>query len=366
MRLPVIDGVAAAVVAGGGADRDAQRGRVGHRRVHSRTPLRGPRVLGLTPADRDRDRGRGGLRGLGDRVDEAAVAVRREVDHLRRPRCGRADDVDVERDLHVGSVRIRTRRVGPAVHAGRGDGRDVNAEPAEVGVEVAVGVAAAELDDRDGLARAGGPGRELVDAGHLVRRVGVALGSRISAAVSRGPEVRPGLGPGVQAQHREHHAVQRGRHEQRALPVAVGDRPLAFRCRTANLPQLSAEHAGQLPERARHLDPPAGREHRGDLQAQAGERPPDQVHVGRVGPVPLGQLVAGEDGGPLDDIGGNLGPPAQHQRQLGPLGGVQLAGRRDARKRRALAAGQLNKGFGFFRHGQLLVQVARRGPPVRR
>jgi hypothetical protein len=56
-----------------------------------------------------------------------------------------------------------------------------------------------------------------------------------------------------------------------------------------------------------------------------------------------------------DDIGGNLGPPAQHQRQLGPLGGVQLAGWRDARKRCALAAGQLNKGFGFFGHGRLLV-----------
>jgi hypothetical protein len=151
--------------------------------------------------------------------------------------------------------------------------------------------------------------------------------------------VRPGLWPGVQAQHREYHAVQRGRHEQRALPVAVGDRPLALRRRAADLPQLSAEHAGQLPERARHHDPPAGRVHRGDLQAQAGERPPDQVHVGRVGPVPLGQLVTGQDGGALDDIGGNLCPPAQHQRQLGPLGGVQPAGRRDARERRALAAG---------------------------
>ena len=77
----------------------------------------------------------------------------------------------------------------------------------------------------------------------------------------------------------------------------------------------------------------------GDLQAQAGERLADEVHVGRVGPVPLGQLVAGQDGGPLDDFGGNLGPAAQHQRQFGPLGGVQLAGRRGFRQRRPLAAG---------------------------
>ena len=65
----------------------------------------------------------------------------------------------------------------------------------------------------------------------------------------------------------------------------------------------------------------------GDLQAQARERLADQVHVGGVGPVPLGQFVAGQDGGPVDDLGRNIGPAAQHQRHFGPLGGVQLAGR---------------------------------------
>jgi hypothetical protein len=92
--------------------------------------------------------------------------------------------------------------------------------------------------------------------------------------------------------------------------------------RAADLPQLGAEHAGQLPERARHLDPPAGRVYRGDLKAQAGECLPDQVHVGRVGTVLLGELVTGQDGGALDDVGGYLRSAAQYERQLGPLGDV--------------------------------------------
>ena len=57
----------------------------------------------------------------------------------------------------------------------------------------------------------------------------------------------------------------------------------------------------------------------GDLESQAAERLLDQVHVGRVGSVPLGQLVMGQDGGPFDDLGGNLGPAAEHQGQLGPF-----------------------------------------------
>jgi len=57
----------------------------------------------------------------------------------------------------------------------------------------------------------------------------------------------------------------------------------------------------------------------GDLQAQDGERLADEVHVGRVRPVPISQLIAGQDGRPLDDIGGKIGPAAQHQRQFGPL-----------------------------------------------
>jgi len=77
----------------------------------------------------------------------------------------------------------------------------------------------------------------------------------------------------------------------------------------------------------------------GDLQAQAGERLADQVHVGRLGPVPFGQFAGGQDGGPLDDFGGNVGAAAQHQRHFGPLGSVQLAGRRGVRQRRPLAAG---------------------------
>ena len=182
----------------------------------------------------------------------------------------------------------------------------------------------------------------------------MALGGRGGAAVSRGPEVRPGLRPGVQAEHREHHAVQRGRHEQRALPVAVGDRPVAFGAGLLTCRSVGAERAGQLPERARHLDPQAGRVHRGDLEPQAGERPPDQVHVGRIGPVLLGELVTGQDGGALDDVGGNHRPrrSTSVSSARSEVSSWQAA---RARERRPLTAGQLNQGFGFFRHGQLLL-----------
>ena len=91
--------------------------------------------------------------------------------------------------------------------------------------------------------------------------------------------------------------------------------------------------------------------HRGDLKPQAGQRPPDQIHIGRVRPVLPGQLLAGQDGGALDQHRREARPAAQHQRQLGPLGGVQPPGLRGGGERRALAACQLDQRMGFFRHG---------------
>ena len=82
-----------------------------------------------------------------------------------------------------------------------------------------------------------------------------------------------------------------------------------------------------------------------DLEAQAGEGLADEIHVGGVGAVSLGQFVAGQDGGPGDHIGGKIGPAAQHQRQFGPLGGVKRAGRRGGRQRRSVAARQLHQGM---------------------
>jgi hypothetical protein len=149
--------------------------------------------------------------------------------------------------------------------------------------------------------------------------------------------MRPELRPGVQAEHGQHDAGQRGRDVHRALAVAVRDHLVA---RTGARDQLQghAERARQLAQGARHLDPAGGRIDGGDRQAQARERLADQVHVGGVSPVPLGQFVAGQDGGPLDDLGRNIGPAAQHQRHFGPLGGVQLASRPGFGQRRTLAA----------------------------
>jgi len=113
---------------------------------------------------------------------------------------------------------------------------------------------------------------------------------------------------------------------------------LATRVRAADLLQRSAERAGQLAQGPRHLDPARARLNGRYLQAAGGERLPDEVDVGGVGSVPLGQLVAGQEGRPGDHIGGKRGPAPQHQGQLRPLGGVKRPGRRGVRQRRTFAA----------------------------
>jgi len=71
----------------------------------------------------------------------------------------------------------------------------------------------------------------------------------------------------------------------------------------------------------------------------------DQVDVGRFRTVPVGQFVAGQARRTGYDIGGKGGPAPQHERQLRPLGGVQLTGRRDVGQRRTFAAGKLHQRF---------------------
>ena len=177
-------------------------------------------------------------------------------------------------------------------------------------------------------------------------------GRPLAPIVPPGAEVRLGLRPGVQPEHRGHHPVQRGRQEQRALAVAVGDPPPAPWVRAADLPQRRAERAGQVAQGTRHLDPAGDRVDGGDLQAAAAQLPGDQVHVGGVGAVPLGQLIAAQHGGPDDDLLRKLGPPPQHQGDLGPLLGVQRRGVRDVGQRPALAAGQPHRRSRFIRHGK--------------
>ena len=79
----------------------------------------------------------------------------------------RPGHLDVEQHLAVGTVRVAARHVLRAVDA---DGRDRgtgDAQPGEVGVEVGLGEAAAELDDRDRLPGAVGAVGEPVDLAEL-------------------------------------------------------------------------------------------------------------------------------------------------------------------------------------------------------
>src|SRR5262249_25069279 len=94
--LPVAHPVAAAVVTRGRGYRDAERGGIGEPLVDRGPRLAGPGILGLAPADAHRRRGRVRVYRRGDRVHEAAVAVRREVDDLARARRRRPGDLDVQ------------------------------------------------------------------------------------------------------------------------------------------------------------------------------------------------------------------------------------------------------------------------------
>lgn len=94
--------VGAAIVAARHRDAHAQRGRVGQRGVHRVTCLGGAAVLAHAPADAHRS-GRGvGVRSGADHVDEAGVAVRREVHRHGCDRRDGAHDLDVEQHLAGG------------------------------------------------------------------------------------------------------------------------------------------------------------------------------------------------------------------------------------------------------------------------
>ena len=236
------------------------------------------------------------------------------------------------------------------------------AQPGEVGIEVAAAESAAELDDRDGLPGAVGARRELVqrarpaagcrrwgprpEPGHPapVRWVPVRAGCRTGGrgcggrwCARAGPggrcvadrcvaELRPGLRPVIQAQHREHDAVQFGGNLQPAFPVPVLDRALPRdRIRRAHQAQRGAEGGGHARERARDLDPAGARVGADDRQAVGGQHGRDEAQVGGVGAVLLGQLLPGEDGWPLDQILGQRRPAPGHQRHLDLLGIIHRA-----------------------------------------
>ena len=103
----VADSVAGPVVAGGGADRDPQRGGVLRGRIESRHSLRRPGGFGAAPADRNDRRLVGGVvNRRGQRVLKSLRGVGREIDHDLRPRRHRSHHFDIQQHFAIRAVRI--------------------------------------------------------------------------------------------------------------------------------------------------------------------------------------------------------------------------------------------------------------------
>jgi hypothetical protein len=171
------------------------------------------------PADRYHGRLVGGIvQGAIDGIDETGVAVRREIHGDARARRDRARDLDVERHLAIGAVRIAGGRVRSVVDANRYDFRRLHAELREVRGEIGVAITAAQLDDRDALAGAVAV-REVVEAREIDGRK--RRGRRAPRRLERRPEteMRTRLRLAVEAQHGGHGVVHVVGHED--LPCAA-------------------------------------------------------------------------------------------------------------------------------------------------
>ena len=153
---------------------------------------------------------------------------------------------------------------------------------------------------------------------------------RGEAALDRGGPDHPAaaLRPVVQPEHGDHGVGQPGRHGQRA-----GALPDQLPVRDAGLLQLGREQLGQRADRAGDPHPPGRRVDPDDLGSGRLDRGPDQLDVGRVGAVPVGQLVAAH---PL--AGRQRGAPPQHDRDLDPLARVDRTDDLGAGDRRPDAA----------------------------
>ena len=181
----------------GGEDVDATRRGVVDGSVHALLAVRAPGVFRGAPTD-GLDVALFGR--LVDGVDETLLGVGREVDADVGVRRNGTDDVDVQRDLAVRSVGAAGRRIVGAVHPDGGDVRSLDAV-FEILIQIGVLVAAAQLDNADGLALAVGA-REVVATRHLRRRVALdeALGAAPHHGLHDGVVVEPEHGLDVVAQ----------------------------------------------------------------------------------------------------------------------------------------------------------------------
>ena len=195
----------------------------------------------------------------------------------------RADDLDVERDLDVGTG-AAARAVRRTVDRHRDDGGRRNACAPEERVEVGLLVAAPELHDADRLSGGGGGGGERVDLPDLLRwKRGPGGRLRDDVAGRR-------LGPLVKAEHGGHDAAEVGRQRHRAVEPAIGSR------RVPVVAEPDLERGCHGTRRAGEDDGSTSGVLLDELEALRSIEVGDALQVGRVGPVPRRQLVAAQVG----------------------------------------------------------------------
>ncbi len=168
-------------------------GGVGRRLLHVLAGLRAPHGLVGTPGNRAHVAavGRGGPHRGGN--------VLSPIDPDRRRFAGRhkirgGGNLDIERDLAIGTVRSGVGSVPGAVDRHIGNARDRLADPAEELVHVRLHPTAAELDDGDDAA-AGEAGRPIIGLAQIGNVPRAAVGRRArsgsgAAHLEIGPDVR--------------------------------------------------------------------------------------------------------------------------------------------------------------------------------
>ncbi len=175
----------------------------------------------------------------------------------------------------------------------------------------------------------------------------------------------PGLGPVVEAEHRDDDAVELRWHAQLAGAVPVLHQPPGRRVGASGAGQGGAEDGGDSGGRSGDLHPARGLVDRVDAQPSIGQHCADHIDVAAVRAV-AGATVGVADGvRPLDQIGWHGRPAAQHHRHLDDFPGIHWAVRGRLRDRLASAARNGTRGSG---HGTSLARAGGRGQglqPVR-
>ena len=253
------------------------------------------------------------MNGRLQRFENALAGVVRDVVDQLRPRGQRAGHLQVQRHLQIELARRPDHRVRVrTVHTDVADPRQRQPEPGEVRLKIRPPVATAQRDDRQDLPGAVGAGREPVQPAELDGRV-----DDLRLAVQR-PELRPGAGLRVQPQHRQHRAVQLGRHLQLPVVPPVPHGRLAERVVALEKRDGGAENLGQRAQRAGHHNQPGRQVGTRHPQPQPPENPLYQRQIGRIGAVPLAQLSPGDHTRPLDQTGRQLRLPPEQQAEFGP------------------------------------------------